>query len=77
MPTTPNQPDEVSIFIELSPDDGDLDSFLRSQGVTANKSHGVFNAMPEIIQQALEHPARYVIATGGASVLIAALRAYA
>jgi hypothetical protein len=77
MPTTANHPDEVSVFIELSPDDGDLDSFLRSEGVAANKTHGVFNAIPQIVQQALEHPARYVYTTGAASVLMAALRAYA
>ncbi|MEA3117752.1 MAG: hypothetical protein QOI13_1022 [Paraburkholderia sp.] len=77
MPTTSDRSDEISIFIELSPDDGELDSFLRSHGLNARKSHGVFNAVPEIIQHALEHPAPYVWVTASAPVLIAALRAYA
>ena len=77
MPSDSEYSDEITVFIELSPGDSDLDAFLRDHGMKARKHHGFFNALPEVIQRAMEHPERYVMVTAAAGVLIAALRAYA
>jgi hypothetical protein len=71
--------DEIQTTISVSSEDSELYSFLSSHGIRPVRNWGIFNGPPPSgdIQEMLKHPAPYLLITASASVLIAALRAYA
>jgi hypothetical protein len=78
-PSSPKQSEELSVYIRLSQDDGELLQFLRTRGVKASPNYGVFNSAvgPEDLKKMLEHPAPYIIAYALANLIKEAFRAYA
>ncbi len=54
-----------------------MDSLLSSRGISARRSHGIFNSFGDIAKTLAEHPEPYIMVTASAFAIRAAFRAYA
>ncbi|HEX4265664.1 MAG TPA: hypothetical protein VH597_15115 [Verrucomicrobiae bacterium] len=69
---------EVDLVIDVRDgDDSDLMDFLKTQGVRVRPHYGIYNGPMPDMSEMLKHPAPYVWATATATVLTAAINAYA
>jgi hypothetical protein len=69
---------KIDLLIQIRDrEDLDLEAFLSQHGVRARPHFGVRNGQMPDMSEVLKHPAQYVWATATATVLRAAIKAYA